>query len=82
MGHYAIKTRDASRTRAEAYQKIQFDKKKIIGGANDSVVDGDIVSDDGVIGNPKTYPPSRTLRCVRCALAGSLTLLWLLRNRM
>lgn len=60
MGFYAIKARDASQARGDVYQKVLFHKKKIVGGANDSVLDGDIISDDGVIGNPKKYPPSRT----------------------
>lgn len=59
MTYYAIQARDASETRAAAYQKTLFDKKQIKGGATgDSVVGEDIISDDGVIGNPKKYPAS------------------------
>lgn len=64
MAYYAVKTHDASQSRAEVYEKVLFDKKKIAGGKNDTVIGGDIVSDDGVIGNPKKYPPSR-----KCDLA-------------
>lgn len=59
MAYYAVKTHDASQSRAGVYEKTLFEKKKIAGGKNDTVIGGDIVSDDGVIGNPKKYPPSR-----------------------
>ncbi|KAF1329655.1 Cell 5a endo-1,4-betaglucanase, partial [Globisporangium splendens] len=58
ISYYALKTNDASDARQEAYQKILFDKKAIKGGTGDTVIGDDIISDDGVIGNPKKYPPS------------------------
>lgn len=68
MAFCAIKTHDASESRAEVYEKVLFDKKKILGGKNESIVGGDIISDDGVIGNPKKYPPSRKCAVMLCVL--------------
>uniref|UniRef100_K3X2K4 Glycoside hydrolase family 5 domain-containing protein n=1 Tax=Globisporangium ultimum (strain ATCC 200006 / CBS 805.95 / DAOM BR144) TaxID=431595 RepID=K3X2K4_GLOUD len=58
MTYYAIKTSNERDIRQKAYQKILFDKKTIKGGTGDAVIGDDIISDDGVIGNPKKYPPS------------------------
>lgn len=80
VAFYATKTHDASQSRAQVFEKIQFDKKKIIGGKNDTVIDKDIISDDGVIGNPKKYPPSGAYTML-CALEWLERLTLVLRCR-
>ncbi|KAJ0411819.1 hypothetical protein ATCC90586_002972 [Pythium insidiosum] len=57
--HFATKAEASSDKRGHDYELKQFRQRQIKGGRNDTTVVGnDIVSDDGVIGNPKKYPPS------------------------
>lgn len=50
--------RDAMFVRASKYQLKEFKKQSISDGSSDTVVGDEIISDDGVIGNPKKYPAS------------------------
>jgi endoglucanase len=50
----ALHTSDTSTTRQGAYAQREADAAKIAGGASGS--GSDLVSDDGAVGNPKTYP--------------------------
>jgi endoglucanase len=57
--HYAIKEHQNQQERSNIFEKNHFEAQKIKGSTN-STNDGieDLISDDGVIGNPKKYPPS------------------------
>ncbi|ETN16616.1 hypothetical protein PPTG_05787 [Phytophthora nicotianae INRA-310] len=50
----AIHTSDSATTRQEEYAQRKADSEKISGGASGS--GSDLVSDDGEVGNPKSYP--------------------------
>ncbi|TMW62077.1 hypothetical protein Poli38472_009570 [Pythium oligandrum] len=58
ISYFAMQAHDSSQKRAQEYEAHRFNSTTISGGANDTSVGGDIVSDDGVIGNPKKYPTS------------------------
>ncbi|TMW62078.1 hypothetical protein Poli38472_009571 [Pythium oligandrum] len=55
--HYAKDAHDTSQERAAKYEAYKFNSTKINDGKDKQVGD-DLVSDDGVIGNPKKYPKS------------------------
>ncbi|KAL4156934.1 hypothetical protein PRNP1_005960 [Phytophthora ramorum] len=50
----ALHTSDTATTRQEAYAQRKADSEKISGGASGS--GSDLISDDGAVGNPKSYP--------------------------
>lgn len=50
----ALHTSDVSTTRQQEYAQRKADSEKITGGASGS--GSDLVSDDGVVGNPNSYP--------------------------
>lgn len=54
---YAVKAHSDSTARAKVYEKNLFNSSKIAGGKGGE--GDDIISDDGAIGNPKSYPPSQ-----------------------
>lgn len=56
----AVKARTNSQDRDRAYEQARFNSTTIDDGntMNKSVTGKDIVSDDGAVGNPKTYPLS------------------------
>lgn len=47
--------------RAAQYQIKEFKKTSITDGSSDAVIGDEIISDDGIVGNPKKYPESGTL---------------------
>lgn len=65
--YFAIDAKSSIIRRAAVYAQKKADKSAIQQGSNgnDSDTGGstatkDIISDDGVVGNPKKYPPSST----------------------
>lgn len=65
--HFAIDAKSSINRRAAVYAQKKADKSAIQQGTNssDSTTGGssatkDIISDDGIVGNPKKYPPSST----------------------
>lgn len=63
MTIYAMKAHDRSVELGEKFEAAEFNSTVITGGKNNSAGGGgkdkgDIISDDGVVGNPKSYPPS------------------------
>lgn len=61
--HFAIEKRTASQSRQQDYALRKYESKSIQsnsskGGAGSVSTGGDLIEDDGVIGNPKKYPPS------------------------
>lgn len=67
IAYFAIEAKDGMNTRAASYAQKKADKSAISqGSGSDSDTGGstttkDIVSDDGVVGNPKKYANSSTL---------------------
>lgn len=59
----AVKTRDASAARAQQFELTSKNKRSIKDGKGNG---DDITSDDGQIGNPKTYTSAGALSVVRC----------------
>ncbi|KAL0587414.1 hypothetical protein ABG067_003033 [Albugo candida] len=54
--YFAIQTRDSREAQAEKAAKYAFEEAQILGGKGGR---GDeLIADDGIIGNPKKYPPS------------------------
>lgn len=67
IAYFAIDARDGMNTRSASYAQKKADKSAIQQGSSGSDSDTggstttkDIVSDDGVVGNPKKYPNSST----------------------
>ncbi|DBA02309.1 TPA: hypothetical protein N0F65_006184 [Lagenidium giganteum] len=58
VAYFAINKQDSSSKRAMAFQKAKYEQKIVRGGRNPTTNKDDIISDDGVIGNPKFYPRS------------------------
>lgn len=56
ISYYGKKAYDQSQARAQVFSSNTFKSSQIKGGRNGSF--GDLVDDDGVVGNPKKYPPS------------------------
>lgn len=58
--YFAIKHRNTRQGRFKDLAKDEFNRRKIKGGkgTNDTSIGGELISDDGIIGNPKKYPES------------------------
>ncbi|DAZ95141.1 TPA: hypothetical protein N0F65_009850 [Lagenidium giganteum] len=59
VAHFAITKHSSSADRATAFQHSKYEQKAVKGGKNHTINSkDDLISDDGVIGNPKSYPKS------------------------
>lgn len=81
--YFAIEAKDGMNTRAASYAQKQADKSAIQQGSSGSDSDTggststkDIVSDDGVVGNPKKYATSSTLGMIPCPIRPWGLLTW------
>ncbi|DAZ97562.1 TPA: hypothetical protein N0F65_005534 [Lagenidium giganteum] len=58
VAYFAVDSRSSAKTRGQAFAQKKFNATKIKGG-NSSSNGKDIISDDGIVGNPKSYPASQ-----------------------
>jgi endoglucanase len=61
----ATDARDKATVREQSFAQKQSESLDIGGGSSDTTVGDDIVSDDGTVGNPKSYPKSGKHVCTR-----------------
>ncbi|KAJ0411820.1 hypothetical protein ATCC90586_002973 [Pythium insidiosum] len=60
--YYGMDVWTTSHNRGDAFEQKKFEASKIKTGGNktnNAAIGGDIIDDDGIIGNPKKYPPSQ-----------------------